>query len=142
MIAEFDAMVGKYMDTVKAAGVWNQTVLIITSDHGDIRARSHCRFVLPLIHFIPDSLTYSVALFLKRQCDRTLGDMQMEKQQFYKMVPYDASASVPMIIHDARPGRQLPLPRDPDPQKLLLGPKKYSLWVFPIENISWARWHS
>jgi arylsulfatase A-like enzyme len=34
--------------------------------------------------------------------------MQMEKQQFYKMVPYDASASVPMIIHDARPGRQNP----------------------------------
>ena len=27
----------------------------------------------PLIHFIPDSLTYSVHLFLKRQCDRTLG---------------------------------------------------------------------
>ena len=24
------------------------------------RARSHCRFVLPLIHLIPDSLTYSV----------------------------------------------------------------------------------
>eukprot|EP01047_Picozoa_sp_COSAG01_P015704 COSAG01_NODE_790_length_13572_cov_4.015587_8_plen_496_part_00 len=69
MIAEFDAMVGKYMDTVKAAGVWNQTVTIVTSDHGD---------------------------------------MQMEHQQFYKMVPYDASASVPMIIHDARPGRQNP----------------------------------
>ena len=26
-----------------------------------------------LIHFIPDSLTYSVPLFLKRRCDRTLG---------------------------------------------------------------------
>ena len=37
------------------------------------RARSHCRFAPPLIHFIPDSLTYSVPLFLKRQCDRTLG---------------------------------------------------------------------
>jgi hypothetical protein len=35
--------------------------------------RSHCRLVLPLIHFIPDSLTYSAPLFLKRQCDRTLG---------------------------------------------------------------------
>ena len=33
------------------------------------RARSHCRFVLPLIHFTPDSLTYSVPVFLKRQCD-------------------------------------------------------------------------
>jgi hypothetical protein len=40
---------------------------------GLLRARSHCRFVLPLIHFIPDSLTYSIPLFLKRQCDRTLG---------------------------------------------------------------------
>jgi len=36
------------------------------------RARSHCRFVPPLIHFIPDALTYSVPLFLKRRCDRTL----------------------------------------------------------------------
>ena len=40
---------------------------------GWARARSHCRFVPPLIHFIPDSLTQSVPLFLKRQCDRTLG---------------------------------------------------------------------
>ena len=34
---------------------------------GEHRARLHCRFVLPLIHFIPDSLTYSVPLILKRQ---------------------------------------------------------------------------
>jgi hypothetical protein len=38
--------------------------------------RSHCRLVLPLIHFIPDSLTYSVPLFLKRQCDRTYFQFQ------------------------------------------------------------------
>jgi hypothetical protein len=69
MVAEFDAMVGYYMDVVKAAGVWEETVLIVTSDHGD---------------------------------------MQMEHQQFYKMVPYDASASVPMIMYDARPGKQFP----------------------------------
>lgn len=30
------------------------------------------------------------------------GDMQMEHQQFYKMVPYDASARVPMVIVDGR----------------------------------------
>ena len=30
---------------------------------GGRRARSHCRVALPLIHFIPDSLTYSVPLF-------------------------------------------------------------------------------
>ena len=40
---------------------------------GAARARSHCRFVLLLAHFIPDSLTCSVPLYLKRQCDRTLG---------------------------------------------------------------------
>ena len=35
----------------------------------------------------------------------------MEKQQHYKMVPYDASASVPMVILDGRPGRRLASPR-------------------------------
>jgi hypothetical protein len=42
-------------------------------EQGLLRARSHCRSVLPLIRLIPDSLTYSVPLYLKRQCDRTLG---------------------------------------------------------------------
>jgi hypothetical protein len=37
----------------------------------DYTVRSHCHFVLSPIHFIPDLLTYSVPLFLKRQCDRT-----------------------------------------------------------------------
>jgi serine/threonine protein kinase len=32
---------------------------------GAARARSHCRFAPPLIHFTPESLTYSVYLFLK-----------------------------------------------------------------------------
>jgi hypothetical protein len=41
-------------------------------------ARSHCRFVPPRVHFILDLLTYSVALFLKRRCDRTLGLAQAE----------------------------------------------------------------
>jgi hypothetical protein len=47
--------------------------------HGKFRARLHCRFVLPLIHFIPYSLTYSVInmvpLFLNRQCERTPGEL-------------------------------------------------------------------
>jgi hypothetical protein len=30
-------------------------------------------FLLPLSHFIPDPLTFSVPLFLKRRCDWTLG---------------------------------------------------------------------
>jgi hypothetical protein len=35
--------------------------------------RSHWRLVLPLICVVPGSLTYSVPLFLRRQCNRTLG---------------------------------------------------------------------
>ena len=37
MIAEFDAMVGAYIDAVKAAGRFNNTVFIVTSDHGDMQ---------------------------------------------------------------------------------------------------------
>eukprot|EP01063_Lacrimia_lanifica_P000394 TRINITY_DN10199_c0_g1_i1.p2 TRINITY_DN10199_c0_g1~~TRINITY_DN10199_c0_g1_i1.p2 ORF type:complete len:567 (+),score=207.46 TRINITY_DN10199_c0_g1_i1:64-1764(+) len=59
MIAEFDAMVGRYVDAVDAAGAAGRTVFIVTADHGD---------------------------------------MNMEHQQFYKMVQYDASARVPLII--------------------------------------------
>lgn len=59
MILEFDAMVGKYIDAIQEAGVAENTVLIVTSDHGD---------------------------------------MQMEHQQFYKMVQYDASARVPLVV--------------------------------------------
>ena len=71
MIAEFDDMVGAYMDAVRAvAGAWERTVWIVTSDHGD---------------------------------------MQMEHRQFYKMVPREASASVPMVISDGR--RPLAAPR-------------------------------
>jgi hypothetical protein len=36
------------------------------------RVRLHCRFAVPLIQFIPDLLSDTVPLFLKRQCDRTL----------------------------------------------------------------------
>ena len=43
----------------------------LAAGHGGLRARSHCRFVLLLIQFIPESLTYSVPLILKRQCNRT-----------------------------------------------------------------------
>ena len=41
-----------------------------------LRARAHCRFVPPSIHFVPDFLTYSAPLFLKQQCDRTLGRLR------------------------------------------------------------------
>jgi hypothetical protein len=42
---------------------------------GPLRARSHCRVVRPLIRLIPAPRTYSVPIFLKRQCDRTLGHL-------------------------------------------------------------------
>ena len=45
---------------------------------GGPRVWSHCRFVKPRIQFIPDSLIYSVPLFLKQQCDRTLGEPRTE----------------------------------------------------------------
>jgi len=60
MILEFDSMVGAYLDALEAIeGLCENTVVIITSDHGD---------------------------------------MQMEHQQFYKHVAYDASSRVPLII--------------------------------------------
>jgi hypothetical protein len=40
---------------------------------GGGRVRSRCRFVLPRIHFTPDSRTYLVPLFSKQRCDQSLG---------------------------------------------------------------------
>ena len=51
----------------REAGDWRP------AGRGARRARSHGRFVRPILHFIPDFLTHSIPLFLKRQCDRTLG---------------------------------------------------------------------
>ena len=68
------------------------------------RARSHCRFVLQVIHFIPDLLTYSVPLFLKRQCDRTL---LPGAQEFDVVVPEGVAAgqtfSVDVVADDDSP---------------------------------------
>jgi hypothetical protein len=48
---------------------------------GAPRARSHCRFVPQLIHFIPESLIqYSVPLYtMGRQCDQTLGAPRLQR---------------------------------------------------------------
>jgi hypothetical protein len=67
--ASLDREVGATLVTEGGGKGW----MVYPWPSGAGRARSHCRFVLPLMHFIPDSLTYSVTLFLKRQCDRTLG---------------------------------------------------------------------
>ena len=73
MVAEFDDMVGAYMDAVRSKpGAWESTIWIVTSDHGD---------------------------------------MQFEHRQFYKMVPREPSANVPMVIFDGRPGRGMPAPK-------------------------------
>jgi hypothetical protein len=53
------------------AGTFHGGALNICGEH---RARSHYHFVPSFIRCTPDSLTYSVPLFLKRQCDRTLGE--------------------------------------------------------------------
>ena len=63
MVAEYDDMVGAYVSALKEAGLEESTVLILTSDHGD---------------------------------------MQMQHQQFYKMVAYEASSRVPCVM--AGPG--------------------------------------
>ena len=63
MIAEWDDMVGAYIDAVERAGLTERTVFVVSSDHGD---------------------------------------MQMEHQQFFKMVAYEASTRVPVVV--AGPG--------------------------------------
>lgn len=37
MVAEFDAMVGYYMKAVEDVGKFNNTIFIVTSDHGDMQ---------------------------------------------------------------------------------------------------------
>jgi len=63
MIAEYDSMVGQYVDAVENSGAGfsfdKNTWIFLTSDHGDMR---------------------------------------MEHQQFYKMVPWEASSRVPLVV--------------------------------------------
>jgi hypothetical protein len=58
---------------------WQQLSALLRSPLfclGELRARSHCRFAPPLIHFITYSRMYSVPLLLKRQCDRAPGELR------------------------------------------------------------------
>jgi len=59
MIAEYDDMVGTYIDAIEDAGLTDSTIFVLSSDHGD---------------------------------------MQMQHQQFYKMVAYEGSTHVPLVI--------------------------------------------
>ena len=74
---------------------------------GTLRARSHCRFAPPFIHFIiiPDSLTYSVPLFLKRQCDRTPGTLRYKGN-----CSTERSVMPPCSQANAYPANRCPLP--------------------------------
>ena len=67
-----DECVGWLMTALRETGQLENTIVVYTSDHGD---------------------------------------MQMEHRQFYKMVPRDPSASVPMVIFDGRAGRTLSAPQ-------------------------------
>ena len=58
-----------------AAQAYDHTRRALTSagrPRAQRRVRSQCRFVPPVIHFMPDSLRDSVPCFLKQECDRTL----------------------------------------------------------------------
>ena len=83
MIAEFDAMVGAIVESVEDAGKTDNTIIIVTSDHGD---------------------------------------MNMEHQQFYKMVQYDASSRVPLVIKT---------PFANDPKKALVTSATSHIDLFP-----------
>eukprot|EP01064_Diplonema_japonicum_P027660 TRINITY_DN4046_c2_g1_i2.p1 TRINITY_DN4046_c2_g1~~TRINITY_DN4046_c2_g1_i2.p1 ORF type:complete len:560 (+),score=170.94 TRINITY_DN4046_c2_g1_i2:43-1722(+) len=98
MIAEFDAMVGEYVRTVKEGGAWDSTVFIVTSDHGD---------------------------------------MNMEHQQFYKMVQYDASSRVPLVIN-------APWTRGKPPRVVTKPTSHIDLFptIMELGNVPVARWPS
>jgi hypothetical protein len=80
--------------------------MIDTDGGGVTRARSHCCFAPPLIHFIPDSLMHSVPLSRQRQCARTLGVISAE--EFYTAMRDDddvAPAQVPPPPSQVHPFR-------------------------------------
>jgi hypothetical protein len=66
---------------------------------GDLGARSHCHFALLLMRFIQDSLMHSVPPFLKRQCDRTLGNLTTGPN-----LPLDDLTAVMAGIYGSAPG--------------------------------------
>jgi hypothetical protein len=69
---------------------------------------ARCRFVPPLIHFTPESLTYSVPLYLKQQRDRTLVGLA------YRAAEGPAAAAAALLTCEfigshARPNAGIPL---------------------------------
>lgn len=41
MISEVDAQLGRIFDALKAAGIWDETVVVVTSDHGELMGDHH-----------------------------------------------------------------------------------------------------
>eukprot|EP00050_Salpingoeca_kvevrii_P013915 m.31660 g.31660 ORF g.31660 m.31660 type:complete len:579 (-) comp5385_c0_seq1:1640-3376(-) len=71
------------------------------------------------------------------------GDMQMERQQFYKMVPYQASASVPMVIYDGRNPLSSPITVDQPTQLIDIFPTVMELaGVSPAEQPDYLEGYS
>ena len=70
------------MRAVDDAGLTERTIFIVTSDHGDMD-------MVSALHDLPLAL-------------HTILRLRQEQQQFYKMVPYEASARVPLVV--AGPG--------------------------------------
>ena len=97
-------------------GFHRRGVRVLTR-RGGLWARSHCRFVLLLIQFIPDLLTYSVPLFLKRQCDRTLGggESRLAAHGAPRRATRDGQGSFPLsetVFSHTNPHTNLQIKRD------------------------------
>ena len=54
MIAEYDDMVGAYVTALEQSGLQDNTVLVLTSDHGDMQVS--CQLSLPLLAVLPPLL--------------------------------------------------------------------------------------
>ena len=66
---------------------------LVGREPGESRARLHCRFARPLSHFEPVPPTNLAPLFLKRQCDRTLGESHI-----YVPRDYTVFAQIGVIV--------------------------------------------
>jgi hypothetical protein len=105
MIAEFDAMVGEYIRAVDDAQVYtihyapctmHYTLCTLTIHSGGGRCAAHgedCdyRHQVCTIHYTLCTMYYTLYTLTVIIVTSDHGDMDMEQQQFYKMVPYEAS---------------------------------------------------
>ena len=133
MIAEWDEMVGCYVEAVERAAPRReaQNAKKTKRDYENTAATRKTRRprdpleTLVLVQ-VAESALFPPPLLAAREKEARLlltrragvshktvfvvtsdhGDMQMEKQQFYKMVPFEASVRVPLVIFDGRHPRE------------------------------------